>query len=122
MLLICRNGPRVGSRSRRPGAEAASGPAWGELMEHANTRAGLRKLVGAALSDCDKPSEDDDAPVKLDLAEPGREPTQYDLAALAGMARKPMYGGTVAPGTVDQRRRRNRAARQSRRINRKTAK
>lgn len=53
---------------------------------------------------------------------PLREPTDYERAILAGLQRLPhVYQGTVDPVTVSERRRRNKAARRSRRINRKAS-
>lgn len=49
-----------------------------------------------------------------------REPTEYELAILHGLQRQPhVYQGTVDPVTVAERRRRNKAARRSRRMNRR---
>lgn len=50
-----------------------------------------------------------------------REPTPYEQAILLGLQRRGrhVYAGTVPPGEVQYRRRRNRAARRSRQINRK---
>lgn len=49
------------------------------------------------------------------------EPTDYERAILFGLQSKPTYQGTVDPVTVAARRRRNKAARRSRRINRQAA-
>ena len=46
------------------------------------------------------------------------EPNGYERAILAGLQAKPTYQGTVDPVVVATRRRRNKAARRSRRINR----
>jgi hypothetical protein len=48
-----------------------------------------------------------------------RPPTWYEKAILVGLQGKPhVYGGTVDPAVVARRRRRNKTARKSRRINR----
>lgn len=52
------------------------------------------------------------------MKDPTREPTEYELAILTGLQRKPMYAGTVPAIEVDRRRVRNRAARRARRLNR----
>lgn len=114
-----------------------------EAYEQANTRGGLRKLVGLMLDQRDeslKPDEPD--PVEegaTHYTAPGdlvREPTLYEKAILAGLAsrqvgvvgrsighrigeppgaaRIEMYAGTVDPVTVADRRRRNKAARAAR--------
>lgn len=51
-----------------------------------------------------------------------REPTGYDMAILKGLQlKRHVYQGTVDPVTVAQRRRRNKVARRSRRVNRLAA-
>jgi hypothetical protein len=50
-----------------------------------------------------------------------QEPTTYERAMLNALQFKPTYQGTVDPVTIADRRRRNRAARRSRRINRLAA-
>lgn len=52
--------------------------------------------------------------------DPNREPTDYELATLGGLNRagRHVYGGTVPAAVVDRRRKANRAARASRRVNR----
>lgn len=45
-------------------------------------------------------------------------PSRYSLAILQGMQGKHVYQGTVSDSEIATRRRRNRAARRSRRINR----
>ncbi|MGB0971443.1 MAG: hypothetical protein ACPGVG_10820 [Mycobacterium sp.] len=50
-----------------------------------------------------------------------REPSDYERAILYGLQFKSTYQGTVDPVTVAERRRRNRCARRSRRINRRAA-
>lgn len=51
-----------------------------------------------------------------------REPTEYELATLRGLQQLPhVYQGTVDPVTVAERRRRNKAARRSRRVNRRAS-
>ncbi|MGV0042059.1 hypothetical protein [Mycobacterium colombiense] len=51
-----------------------------------------------------------------------REPTNYDRAILRGLqGLRHVYQGTVDPATITQRRRRNKTARRSRRLNRKAA-
>lgn len=47
-----------------------------------------------------------------------REPTRFERAVLLGLQRKHVYQGTVPDGVVADRRRKNRTARKSRRINR----
>lgn len=47
-----------------------------------------------------------------------REPTKYDTAILGGLQRMQLYAGTVPPAVVAERRRKNKAARASRRLNR----
>ena len=47
-----------------------------------------------------------------------REPTRFERAVLLGLQRKHVYQGTVPDGVVADRRRKNRIARKSRRINR----
>lgn len=47
-----------------------------------------------------------------------REPTAFERAVLFGLQRKHVYMGTVPVGVAADRRRKNRAARKSRRINR----
>lgn len=48
-----------------------------------------------------------------------REPTNYDRAILRGLQQlRHVYQGTVDPAVVAHRRRRNKAARRSRRLNR----
>lgn len=47
-----------------------------------------------------------------------REPTRFEKAVLRGLQFKHVYGGTVPPAVVAERRARNRMARRSRRINR----
>jgi hypothetical protein len=49
-------------------------------------------------------------------------PSSYELAILSGLQRKQVYGGTVDPVTVSERRAANRRARANRRINRKRGK
>lgn len=114
-----------------------------EAFEQANTRGGLRKLVGLMLDQREeslKPEEPE--PVDPDghrYTYPGNvvdEPTLYEKAILSGLAarqvgvvgrsvgqrrgepagytRIEMYGGTVDPVTVAERRRRNKAARAAR--------
>lgn len=46
-------------------------------------------------------------------------PDSYELLILSGLQRKPMYAGTVTYAEVERRRRRNKAARRSRGINRR---
>lgn len=100
-----------------------------ELAE-VNPRGGIGKFVSAVFSARDRAQQPDVEPE--DPAEhmpenmPAtpqalREPTPFERAILGGMARKPMYGGTVEPWRVDERRRRNRAARKARRANRQAA-
>lgn len=48
----------------------------------------------------------------------GDQPTSYQLAILRGLQGKPVYGGTVDPVTVAERRAANRVSRRQRRINR----
>lgn len=47
-----------------------------------------------------------------------RQPTSYELAILRGLQGRSMYQGTVPDGVRQQRRARNRIARQSRQMNR----
>lgn len=54
--------------------------------------------------------------------DPLREPTEFEKAILMGLQSKPVYQGTVEPEGVARRRRRNKQARKSRRINRLAAK
>ncbi|UVT30937.1 hypothetical protein SEA_LANGERAK_33 [Mycobacterium phage Langerak] len=49
------------------------------------------------------------------------ETTLYSLAILKGLQDKPTYAGTVPAAVVAERRRRNKVARRSRRINRLAA-
>ncbi|AOT24876.1 hypothetical protein PBI_NAZO_37 [Mycobacterium phage Nazo] len=49
------------------------------------------------------------------------ESTLYSLAILKGLQDKPAYAGTVPAAVVAERRRRNKVARRSRRINRQAA-
>ncbi|QDK01144.1 hypothetical protein I5J50_gp40 [Mycobacterium phage Purky] len=49
------------------------------------------------------------------------ESTIYSLAILKGLQDKPTYAGTVPAAVVAERRRRNKVARRSRRINRLAA-
>lgn len=51
----------------------------------------------------------------------GQESSNTARAMLVGLQRLPIYGGTVDPAVVAERRRRNKAARKSRRINRRAA-
>lgn len=91
-----------------------------------NPRAGISKWVGAMLNardraqqECQSENAGENMPENMPAAAAAlREPTPFERAVLGGMARKPMYGGTVEPWRVDERRRRNRAARKSRRLNR----
>lgn len=100
-----------------------------------NPRAGISKWVGVMLQARDRAQQERKPTVRyLDKdgneipgespAEPAalREPTPYVRSLLGGMARKPMYGGTVEPWRVDDRRRRNRTARKTRRAQRLAAK
>ncbi|WP_285189886.1 hypothetical protein [Rhodococcus sp. MEB041] len=49
-----------------------------------------------------------------------RDPSSYELAILSGLQRQPhVYGGTVPPGVVADRRARNKRARAARRTARK---
>lgn len=48
-----------------------------------------------------------------------KEPTAYERMVLAGLQGKPQYQGTADPAVIADRRTKNRAARKSRRINRK---
>ena len=58
-----------------------------------------------------------------DLAERAEKaPTGMQLAILRGLQGKHVYGGTVPPGVKAQRRKANRAASRSRRINRRGSK
>ncbi|GAB2906777.1 hypothetical protein GCM10027047_01250 [Rhodococcus aerolatus] len=59
-----------------------------------------------------------------DLSRPAavRPPTAYERMILAGLQARQVYGGTVDPVTVAERRARNRVARASRRINRRRSK
>jgi hypothetical protein len=50
-----------------------------------------------------------------------REPTPYERSMLFALGNQPMYGGTVDPEVVRERRRRNKAARKARRRNRLAA-
>jgi hypothetical protein len=86
-------------------------------------KAGLRKLVGMVLDARNKPDPetdpDDDPDPANDprrgfVASPFREPTPYEMAILGAMKDKPMYGGTVEPWRVDERRARNKARRRTR--------
>lgn len=53
----------------------------------------------------------------------GIEPTDYAQASFVALqSQSHIYGGTVPPEIVAERRRRNRVARRSRRINRRAAK
>lgn len=105
-------------------------PGWRDRVRDAmETKgpAGLSKLVGLILEDKERAENPAAPPTALDEpagtieAEPisVREPTAYERAILSGMGGKPMYAGTVEPWRVDQRRRRNKAARAARRINRR---
>lgn len=47
-----------------------------------------------------------------------RAPTKYDIAIMVGLQRMSLYQGTVPPGVVAERRRKNKLARAARRINR----
>jgi hypothetical protein len=47
------------------------------------------------------------------------EPTQFQKLVLAGLQSKPVYEGTVDPAVKAERRRANRVARKSRKINRR---
>lgn len=47
-----------------------------------------------------------------------RPPTEFEKAVLHGLQSKHVYEGTVPDGVVEERRRRNKVARKSRRINR----
>lgn len=101
-----------------------------------NPRAGISKWVGVMLNARDRAKQPDSAnqidqntadvvgaqsAAGTPLSKRLDEPTPYERAILGGMARKPMYGGTVEPWRVDERRRRNRAARKARRTNRLAA-
>lgn len=104
-----------------------------KAFEQANTRKGLAKLVGMILDD--RKSQLDDtrsntyvAPdgTQFDVGGPAREAhtglaemTPYHKSIAAGMADRPMYGGTVESWRIAKRRARNRIARKSRRHNRK---
>lgn len=57
----------------------------------------------------------------IGTAQERKEPNGYELAILHGLQSKPTYQGTVDPVTVAERRRRNKQARRSRRINRVAA-
>ena len=57
------------------------------------------------------------AALQLDAAQPSR----YQTAILSGLQPRPVYAGTVPARTVARRRAANKAARASRRINRRTA-
>ncbi|SKM28739.1 hypothetical protein [Mycobacteroides abscessus] len=48
-----------------------------------------------------------------------REPSAFSFLVLGALQKRPMYEGTVPAAVVADRRRRNRAARRSRRINRR---
>jgi hypothetical protein len=96
-----------------------------------NPRGGISKWVGVMLNARDRAQEPDDECEKTAENMPEsmpvkprapREATPFERALLGGMARKPMYGGTVEPWRVEERRRRNRAARRARRANRLAAK
>lgn len=104
---------------------------WAAMMDAfgaANTRAGLRKLVGMVMDDREeqlKPEEpakvDPDGP-RLRPDVPFVEPTQYQRAISVAVGKLPqVYGGTVEPWRVERRRRRNKAARATRRSQRKAA-
>lgn len=97
-----------------------------ELAE-INPRGGIAKFVSAVFGARDRAQDPDDEPENpggnmpenIPATPAGlREPTPFGRAILGGMARKPMYGGTVEPWRVDERRRRNRAARKARRAQR----
>lgn len=135
------------SRARNrfePAPEPAIDPADQEDMAEAmeafelagiNPRAGISKWVGAALGARERAMTQQRGGVEV-VTQDGtvfpfplyeqpralREPTPYERAILGGMAHQPMYGGTVEPWRVDERRRRNRAARKSRKRNRQAAK
>ncbi|SKP53931.1 hypothetical protein [Mycobacteroides abscessus] len=47
-----------------------------------------------------------------------REPSAFSFLVLGALQKRPMYEGTVPAAVVADRRRRNRVARRSRRINR----
>lgn len=109
------------------GRHAAAAAAF----EEAGTRQGLSKWVGLMLDERKRQLEPESAPAATYVAPDGgsfdlggrpdttREPTPYERSLLYAMGEKPMYGGTVDPVVVDERRRRNRAARKARRINRR---
>lgn len=114
-------------------AEVERGKAAAAAFEAAGTKQGLSRWVGLMLAERKRQLEPDAgmatvgdavAAGEIDAAtEPVglREPTPYERAMLFAMGDKPMYGGTVEPWRRDQRRRRNKAARAARRINRRAA-
>lgn len=56
--------------------------------------------------------------MRADTTDTYREPTEFEKAVLHGLQFKHVYQGTVPEEVVADRRRRNRMARKSRRINR----
>lgn len=119
-----------------PEPDVEPAPGWRDRVRDAMEtpgRPGLSKLVGLILEDKERAEHpaapptaldpEPQAPVgsKISGLESLREPTAYERAILSGMALRPMYGGTVDPETVRHRRRRNKAARIARRINRKVS-
>lgn len=120
--------------SERDAAAEEQQSKWATMMdafERANTRGGLRDLVGLVLKDREEelaptpPAKADPQGPRLHSGGPVREPTQYEQAILSGLARKAgwnqrggrgidPYGGTVEPWRIEQRRRRNKAARAAR--------
>jgi hypothetical protein len=122
---------------RTPAQEPEPVPGWRDRVRDAMEtagRPGLEKLVGLILEDKER-ADHPAPPVDLDAepsrwssladsepaAVPFRDPTAYERAVLSAMGTRPMYGGTVEPWRVADRRRRNRAARAARRINRRKA-
>lgn len=101
----------------------------GDVMEametvQTNPRAGIAQFVDAVFSARDRAEADAEPdPVEPDREvaadpDPLREPTPYERAVLSGMVNRPMYGGTVEPWRVDERRRKTRRARKARQRNR----
>lgn len=122
---------RFAQDAEREAAAEEKKSRWAEVsdaFERANTRSGLRDLVGLMLKD----REEQLAPDKPEPAKPApdpqprrgdvvREPTQYERSILHALGSRHVYPGTVEPWRIEQRRRRNRAARAARRRNRLAA-
>jgi hypothetical protein len=132
----------MSSRSRRAAepseepdpAEVERREAAAAAFEGAGTRQGLSRWVGLALDE--RKRQLAPGPVgqyvgpdgtAFDIGGPApeprglQEPTPYERSLLFALGNKPMYGGTVDPEVVRERRRRNKAARKARRRNRLVA-